>query len=432
VTSLLGSWRELQRQGRERLREASEDTVRLLEAACLVEVAKVGAGTPDLSTYVRLAAEAVVDFLAARRCTIEVNLPDLPSLCVIVGDQAVGPPDQPEHTVCVALGEGPRPMGQLVVERFPVVVPADSVTRVAEQLAAGLAGIVETERLRRQASAMEAFRAITGLTAGYSDGTLERFAAELAVVGPAVGARLWLDLPSLAQPLEVRTGLAEAAATFGADVAVEPSGRVGVTVYCAAEPVDDERRLFHDLATALGAAVSSVERECRLLSETETDALTGIGNRRRLASALASGLAQAERRCESLAVIEVDLDHFKIVNDRLGHDAGDTVLRTVAEALRGLVRPYDTVVRVGGDEFVVVCPGTDAVSAAGLAERFRVGIPEACRTVLEGWAQTASVGWAIFPLDREAGPQLLEQADRALYAAKRAGRDRVMAARDAV
>jgi len=61
-----------------------------------------------------------------------------------------------------------------------------------------------------------------------------------------------------------------------------------------------------------------------------------------------------------------------------------------------------------------------------------VGIPEACRTVLEGWAQTASVGWAIFPLDREAGPQLLEQADRALYAAKRAGRDRVMAARDAV
>src|SRR5205807_9874806 len=177
--------------------------------------------------------------------------------------------------------------------------------------------------------------------------------------------------------------------------------------------------------------ISRVERECQLLSEAETDPLTGIGNRRRLSAALTSGLAHAERHCESLAVIEVDLDHFKVVNDRLGHDAGDQVLRAVAKTLEDLVRPYDTVVRVGGDEFIVVCPGTDAVGASALAERLRQGIPDACRSVFEGWAQTASVGWAIFPLDRDAAPQLLEQADRALYAAKRAGRDRVMAARDA-
>src|SRR5690606_14425608 len=107
-----------------------------------------------------------------------------------------------------------------------------------------------------------------------------------------------------------------------------------------------------------------------------------------------------------------DLDHFKRVNDTLGHEAGDRVLVAVVDALRAELRAYDEVVRTGGEEFVVVVPGCDVVTGRRLAERVLAGLPVRCAGALPaGWRQTVSIGLAVFPdMATEPGP-LLRMAD---------------------
>jgi diguanylate cyclase len=123
----------------------------------------------------------------------------------------------------------------------------------------------------------------------------------------------------------------------------------------------------------------------------------------------------------------LDLDHFKLVNDRFGHQAGDEVLMRVAALLLGALRGQDVVVRTGGEEFVLLMPHTDAKAAAGACERLRTAIrEEPWDRIAPGIALTASIGVAT----AETGGDLralTELADRRLYEAKGAGRDRVVA-----
>jgi diguanylate cyclase (GGDEF)-like protein len=151
------------------------------------------------------------------------------------------------------------------------------------------------------------------------------------------------------------------------------------------------------------------------------DPLTGLVNRTELMRHLDRWLAGGT----SLAVVFVDLDGFKAVNDTFGHAAGDTVLVAVAGALGRVVRPQDLVCRLGGDEFVVVCPGVPGPgTAAGLAGRFRDALPPAL--LLDGTdvGLGASAGWTLSREDDTSG-DLLRRADAAMYAAKRAGKGRV-------
>lgn len=156
-------------------------------------------------------------------------------------------------------------------------------------------------------------------------------------------------------------------------------------------------------------------------ADVRTDPLTGVRNRRALDECLASLLALRHRYNQPFTVVILDVDHFKKINDELGHLSGDQVLKAVATLLDQAVRETDTVARFGGEEFVVVLPQTDLPGAAIFAERLRQMV--AAQT-LEGASVTVSMGLAT-PLEGETAAGVLTRADEALYQAKRAGRDRV-------
>jgi diguanylate cyclase (GGDEF)-like protein len=199
------------------------------------------------------------------------------------------------------------------------------------------------------------------------------------------------------------------------------------------KPFDDG-----ELEARLKTGRRMVELQSQLIAAREalreraaTDPLTGLPNRRTLVEGLDREVERARRGDASCAVAFVDLDHFKRVNDVHGHAAGDVVLRQAAEAMRALLRPYDLVARYGGEEFVVVLPGCDAAGAVAAAERLRAAVADATVTVGQAKLRvTCSVGVAVWDGtgDRD---QLLAAADKAVYEAKRAGRDRVVLASSA-
>ncbi|WP_105419513.1 MULTISPECIES: PleD family two-component system response regulator [Neorhizobium] len=162
-----------------------------------------------------------------------------------------------------------------------------------------------------------------------------------------------------------------------------------------------------------------------------TDGLTGLSNRRYLDNHLKVLFNRAAARSKPLSVCITDIDRFKSVNDAYGHDAGDEVLKEFAARVRSTVRGADLACRYGGEEFVVVMPDTDAMSAGAIAERLRSIIesqPFHLKTAGIMLNITASLGLACSTQGAETPEQLLKQADRALYEAKNGGRNRVVAA----
>jgi diguanylate cyclase (GGDEF)-like protein/PAS domain S-box-containing protein len=165
----------------------------------------------------------------------------------------------------------------------------------------------------------------------------------------------------------------------------------------------------------------------RLREQATRDALTGLHNRRYLDEALSRELSLASREGSAVSAVMGDLDHFKVVNDRYGHLAGDDVLRAFALLIRRRARASDICCRYGGEEFLLVFPGMPREIAAERAEQLRREIsaaPVACSRpeVLI----SASFGVAGFPHDGATGDALISAADRALYAAKTGGRNRVV------
>ncbi|HEV2999391.1 MAG TPA: diguanylate cyclase [Solirubrobacteraceae bacterium] len=158
-----------------------------------------------------------------------------------------------------------------------------------------------------------------------------------------------------------------------------------------------------------------------------TDSLTGLPNRETFQRSLSQEVARASRTGGEMTVLLMDLDHFKRINDTLGHQTGDEVLRAVAAVLDESCRPFDTPARYGGEEFGVVLPNTGDADARAAAERLRTAIEAAEINP----AVTVSIGLASFPSDGRDGDALVRAADEALYASKRGGRNRVTPARAA-
>lgn len=163
---------------------------------------------------------------------------------------------------------------------------------------------------------------------------------------------------------------------------------------------------------------------------TVRDPLTHAFNRRHLVPHLNSELAFAARRNMSVALLLIDIDHFKRVNDRFGHAMGDVVLQLVASTVQRLLRPYDSLFRYGGEEFLVVVRDTSLRNAEILAERIRHHVEE-LRFECEGAQHGVSVSIGVTLAPPESGPAevaaLIQTADLAMYQAKRAGRNRVHA-----
>ena len=169
-------------------------------------------------------------------------------------------------------------------------------------------------------------------------------------------------------------------------------------------------------------------RNLALASEASTDPLTATANRRQLEQFLEEHGGVAARHGTPLGLLFIDLDHFKRVNDRHGHHAGDVVLQSVATTLMNMVRRADLVARYGGEEFAIVTPGADLPSAVRLAERARAASQSMSLVTagLDGHV-TASIGVAAYDAHRhQSGADVLADADEAVYAAKAAGRNRVM------
>ncbi|MBK5256310.1 MAG: EAL domain-containing protein [Vicinamibacteria bacterium] len=155
------------------------------------------------------------------------------------------------------------------------------------------------------------------------------------------------------------------------------------------------------------------------------DALTGLPNRHLFVDRLDNALTRARRSQENLAVLFVDIDHFKAINDSLGHTAGDTLLRTLAHRLRSSLRTEDTVARLGGDEFTVLVTGLkDPNDLLRLAQKIHSTIKVPAEVASRDLTVSASIGVGLFPQDGETAEQLLRNADLAMYRAKELGRDR--------
>ena len=172
---------------------------------------------------------------------------------------------------------------------------------------------------------------------------------------------------------------------------------------------------FRDITDRLAA-----ERHIEQLSRT--DALTGLPNRRQLADHAESALAAARREGSPLAVLFLDLDRFKHINDSLGHPVGDRVLVDVAARIQGCLRQHDTVARLGGDEFVMLLRQADAAGAEATAQRI---IEALARPFVQGglcFTVTCSIGIALFPHDGATMDELLRHADKAMYGVKDGGR----------
>ncbi|MDO8105833.1 GGDEF domain-containing protein [Isoptericola sp. b441] len=176
------------------------------------------------------------------------------------------------------------------------------------------------------------------------------------------------------------------------------------------------------VASAVDRADRAVRHAARMQDMAYLDELTGIANRRRLIEELGHQAALAGPD-NPIGVVFLDLDHFKQVNDTLGHDVGDRALRIVADVASRLVRDGDLVARLGGEEFVVVAPGADARQTARLAERLRQTVPVELGVAV-GTPVTASFGvTALRP--GESPDAVLRRVDALMYRAKSAGRDTV-------
>ena len=197
---------------------------------------------------------------------------------------------------------------------------------------------------------------------------------------------------------------------------------------------------FQELVARIGRTLRvkrTLDRLSRAKNQAEqlslTDPLTGLPNRRALEERLVQEIERARRHAQQLGCLMMDVDRFKSINDRLGHAAGDAILRKVAQALRAGLRSFDFVARHGGDEFVAVLPGADLEGTRAAAEGLRQ-LVSALKVPMDSaqcavFSPTVSIGVASYSAAAdESGDSLIERADAALLRAKRGGRNRIVSA----
>jgi len=225
---------------------------------------------------------------------------------------------------------------------------------------------------------------------------------------------------------------------MGECVAFDAVGREHEFVHVMAGQITERAAAGHKVTTsdfealmssalAFGTAAQELEREVWKNLAT-LDPLTGLANRQMMMSQLVRERDRAIRQKDPLCVALVDIDHFKSVNDRFGHQFGDDVLRAVATALSNTVRPYDIVYRFGGEEFLLCLPGTNQDNAVQVLERARLAIVNLGLTDDNGAPLIITATFGVTDLGADTSVEdSIKHADRALYEGKQAGRDRVVA-----
>lgn len=185
--------------------------------------------------------------------------------------------------------------------------------------------------------------------------------------------------------------------------------------------------LFQSLANQIAMTILHAEHVKTIQTQAITDGMTGLYNYRYFRSLLHQEIKRAKRYQRPLAMLMLDIDHFKKYNDAYGHQAGDAILKQVAYLIKSTVRDVDHVIRYGGEEFVTLLPETLAFDAAEIAERIRKTVanyPFLHRENQPLGVVSLSIGVAAYPHDAETDVELIEHADMALYSAKEDGRNR--------
>jgi diguanylate cyclase (GGDEF)-like protein/PAS domain S-box-containing protein len=187
-------------------------------------------------------------------------------------------------------------------------------------------------------------------------------------------------------------------------------------------------QLAETMAERVGLALANIRLRVKLREQAIRDALTGVFNRRYMQETLERELRRCKRRGSSLAVMMLDLDHFKTFNDEHGHDAGDAALVAFGTFLQSRTRGEDVVCRYGGEEFTLILPDITPEAAAARAEQIRSTFSTLPINHLdrEVGTLTVSIGVAMFPDNAQAGDALIHAADEALYRAKAEGRNRIL------
>ncbi len=233
-------------------------------------------------------------------------------------------------------------------------------------------------------------------------------------------------IAELRRSREVKTYGPKAASWIGVPL-IRGNATFGILVVQSYDPdfhyVAADRDLLTFVSGHIAEAIERKQKDEQIQSLAYLDSLTGLPNRFLFDDRLDTALALAERNRTPVAVLFVDLDRFKLVNDTLGHSVGDGVLRLVAARLTSCLRDSDTLARRGGDEFIAILPGTDAQGAQRVAQK----LVESLRAPLDAAGSevvvTASVGLAMFPDNGRDRETLLKAADLAMYGAKEMGRD---------
>ena len=192
-------------------------------------------------------------------------------------------------------------------------------------------------------------------------------------------------------------------------------------------PARDVEQRLRAMTDRVGPALANLRLRDALREMALRDGLTGMYNRRYLEDALNRELHRAQRSGKTVAVLMIDIDHFKRFNDKYGHDAGDFVLGAVARAITSNIRPSDIACRYGGEELIVVLPEAELECAVERAEKLRTSIRDTNLTHLGQVLPpvSASFGVAMYPANGDKPADLIKAADQALYRAKNEGRDRV-------
>jgi diguanylate cyclase (GGDEF)-like protein len=249
--------------------------------------------------------------------------------------------------------------------------------------------------------------------------TSEKFAAHL----DAIGYRLTISPKTYVDDDDHRETSSELAQV--AVPLIYQGQAVGFLLIRSDDPArvwaGNELLLLHTVADQLTVAVNQARLFAQMEQQALTDALTGCYNRRSFDLQLERDLHLATRIRQPVSLIMIDLDNFKRINDRAGHETGDIALRMLADTLRLELRAVDTAVRFGGDEFAVILPQADLEGARLVAERLRARIEE---IEVPGYGNmTASFGLAAFPVHASSRERLVVAADRALYTSKNFGRN---------
>lgn len=434
----------------DRLRAGDLDTkellVQLLTTSCLLEVSKLLATGADLATFAHGTLEVLTQFAPIDRCAIRIEAPGVPPARAWLGEPVESLDDElfvaaiagttvaREGLSVGVLRAAGEPVGYLAaMDLAEPVATSPLIDKLAQQISDGLTTLVEMERTRRRLAAAQAIEIASRIDESYERDDLAEYVRAIAALPNAIGARLALRGSRRAGAVVIEAGVTtpNLASAEQVDetttirvIEVDADVQLGIELRWALPPVEGELAALDTSIDALSHALRRAERAARLADEAETDELTGLGNRRRALRVLSAARTRAERDGSSFSVLMLDLDHFKLVNDTLGHAAGDAVLVAFASMLQQSMREDDRAARWGGEEFLVICAETDQSQAEALARRLLTAVPTACASALpEGWKQTASIGIASYPVHGETPTAVVHAADDALYRAKHAGRD---------